>query len=1168
MRIRRLAIRNIASIQEADIDFENDLRNFGETDPATLFLISGDTGSGKTVILDCISMALYGTTPRVKGVSAKRNNSFAIREGEEISLTDIAQYTRMGITWKDDCYSRLTFVGNDGVEYISTFSLGVTNRGNLRDASWTLEIGGKEIIQGSKKEEIKNRIKAAIGLSYHQFSRMAMLAQGEFADFLTGGKEEREKILEQLTNTGQFSRYGEAIERIFKRAKQDKDMAATLMDSERRHLLHEDEESDLLLQKENLTKEIEAITKEKNQNDLLISGWNDFHDHIRERLSIKKELRENKTLSESEEFLNCVDTVKKWDESNNERNLLLTKQTLSKSITDTINRFANLRSGYDTLCLDLNRRKGQLSESKSKEKELNECIEKRENEKNLYLNLPVVEEKVASIKSLQADISEYSKRLKFSIDRSPEIQRNRQVLLDKVKNCEEEVAKLRNLREEKTNERNSLHPEEISQTLHKLSKRHSLLENCLKDFDNFVKLCLDFSEMKKESEILIAECENLKKEKEAATQVWSERKKRFEEADSRYTTMHLSMSENFSALRKRLAHDHSKSCPLCGGEIDWEKSTLDKETFSKILSPLEEERAEAREAMVETEKSAKETEALYNLKGGELNSRNKSLDNNKKKIDSERILLEEKLKAQGISLSSDSLAQPDNNLRSMIVDLLDLTASDIEKNTEQSKKSENLQKEINEILKKLDPIEKDLTRQQNLLATVETELKVNDQAIIELTRSIDSTKEKIETGLDTLGVMIKDKYPDWRDTGFSFMPLLKKEAEEYLSMRDRLVILQASNKFLEENLAYVVDIKERISLMFEKVGKSFSFPLSNPDEKIKPSIQEGKEREVWNDLLTQVSAETNRLFDLHSRQSEIINHLNEYYLESNTTEEDLLRLAGLEISIPEMRIRIENTLRKIQSLSDRVKYHSDKAVGIFDKLLLDSGAGGWKEIPRLDVLSGRNEIIGIQLQQKLRILGSITNRLAGNEENKKNLQSLLADFEKKTDRFAKWDTLNRYFGGSRFRTLVQSYILRPLLRNANLYLNRITDRFTLTCSDNNEQLSILVLDRYNKNKVRSATVLSGGERFMISLALSLALSAMNKANMNVDILFIDEGFGTLDASTLNAVIDTLRRLPEIAGQNGRRVGVISHREELADRIDVKIKVKKCGEGRSRISIEK
>ena len=89
---------------------------------------------------------------------------------------------------------------------------------------------------------------------------------------------------------------------------------------------------------------------------------------------------------------------------------------------------------------------------------------------------------------------------------------------------------------------------------------------------------------------------------------------------------------------------------------------------------------------------------------------------------------------------------------------------------------------------------------------------------------------------------------------------------------------------------------------------------------------------------------------------------------------------------------------------------------------------------------------------------------------------------------------------------------------------------------------------------------------MISLALSLALSAMNKPGLNIDILFIDEGFGTLDAGSLNAVIETLRRLPEIAGSSGRRVGVISHREELADNIDVQIRVNKCGEGRSRVEI--
>ncbi|MDE6237405.1 MAG: SMC family ATPase, partial [Muribaculaceae bacterium] len=224
------------------------------------------------------------------------------------------------------------------------------------------------------------------------------------------------------------------------------------------------------------------------------------------------------------------------------------------------------------------------------------------------------------------------------------------------------------------------------------------------------------------------------------------------------------------------------------------------------------------------------------------------------------------------------------------------------------------------------------------------------------------------------------------------------------------------------------------------------------------------------------------------------------------------------------------------------------------------------DLPSEELVSEEKNEIERHLKDILQKKGEISTRLEMNKGNRERADSLRMELDTITDRFLRWEQMNKYFGGTRFRTLVQSYILKPLLRNANLYLSRITDHFTLTCSDKNEQLSILVLDRYNKNQVRSATVLSGGERFMISLSLSLALSAMNKAGMNVDILFIDEGFGTLSAGSLNSVMETLHRLPEIAGQNGRRVGIISHREELAERIPVQIQVNKCGEGRSRIKV--
>lgn len=199
-------------------------------------------------------------------------------------------------------------------------------------------------------------------------------------------------------------------------------------------------------------------------------------------------------------------------------------------------------------------------------------------------------------------------------------------------------------------------------------------------------------------------------------------------------------------------------------------------------------------------------------------------------------------------------------------------------------------------------------------------------------------------------------------------------------------------------------------------------------------------------------------------------------------------------------------------------------------------------------------------------LGSIKGKLEQNDENKGKLAEAKQHLDEAEQTFQKWEVLNSYFGGTRFRTLVQTYVLRPLLNNANIYLQQITDRYNLTCSEDNEQLSILVFDNYSK-QMRSSTLLSGGERFMISLALSLALSSLNRPDLNVDILFIDEGFGTLDETSIESVMSTLEKLQDIAGMKDRRVGIISHRKEL-DRIPVQIQVKKKGEGRSEVSIIK
>ena len=133
---------------------------------------------------------------------------------------------------------------------------------------------------------------------------------------------------------------------------------------------------------------------------------------------------------------------------------------------------------------------------------------------------------------------------------------------------------------------------------------------------------------------------------------------------------------------------------------------------------------------------------------------------------------------------------------------------------------------------------------------------------------------------------------------------------------------------------------------------------------------------------------------------------------------------------------------------------------------------------------------------------------------------------------------------------------------ANYYLNRLTNRYELFCEDNS--LAIMVHDMDMGGEERSASSLSGGETFLVSLALALGLASLNDKNFDIDMLFIDEGFGSLDTESLNMVMSALENLHQL----GRRVGIISHVEMLKERIPAQIQLVKDGKSVSSVVVKR
>jgi exonuclease SbcC len=204
-----------------------------------------------------------------------------------------------------------------------------------------------------------------------------------------------------------------------------------------------------------------------------------------------------------------------------------------------------------------------------------------------------------------------------------------------------------------------------------------------------------------------------------------------------------------------------------------------------------------------------------------------------------------------------------------------------------------------------------------------------------------------------------------------------------------------------------------------------------------------------------------------------------------------------------------------------------------------------------------------ELKQARFDIGGIRQRLEENERERERQRLRIAELEARKKECARWEDLHRLIGsadGKKFRNFAQGLTFERMIAHANRRLGKMTDRYLLV-RDPSQPLELNVIDNYQAGESRSTKNLSGGESFLVSLALALGLSRMAGRNVRVDSLFLDEGFGTLDEDALDTALQTLLDLR----QDGKLIGIISHVPELRERIGTRIQVTPGAGGRSTLS---
>ncbi len=195
-------------------------------------------------------------------------------------------------------------------------------------------------------------------------------------------------------------------------------------------------------------------------------------------------------------------------------------------------------------------------------------------------------------------------------------------------------------------------------------------------------------------------------------------------------------------------------------------------------------------------------------------------------------------------------------------------------------------------------------------------------------------------------------------------------------------------------------------------------------------------------------------------------------------------------------------------------------------------------------------------------LGAQRALLARDEQARQDQQALFKEIAAQTNEADLWQRLDSLIGsakGDKFRKFAQGLTLDHLLHLANIHLARLHGRYLLRRKTTGE-LELDIVDSWQAEVTRDTRTLSGGECFLVSLALALALSDLVSHKTSIDSLFLDEGFGTLDADTLEIALNALDAL----NASGKMIGVISHVEGMKERIPAQIRVEKGGGGYSRL----
>ncbi|MFJ2981892.1 MULTISPECIES: AAA family ATPase [unclassified Pseudomonas] len=1211
MKILAIRLKNLASLAgPVEIDFTAE-----PLASAGLFAITGPTGAGKSTLLDALCLALFGTVPRLNDIG--REAKVPDADGE-IPTSDPRNLLRRGT---GSGFAEVDFVGIDGHRYRARWEANRARdkaNGKLQHSRQSLYDLNSEQVLGSGKNEYKQLIEARLGLNFEQFTRAVMLAQSEFSAFLKADDKERSELLEKLTNTAIYTRLGQ---RAFSKARETGEVHNALKERAS-HLLPMAAEARAELDQrlEQAQQQFKAEQAHQRQLEQQRTWLNEQRQlqaqHSEAGAALRTAEQHWQALAEQRLDLQRLERLAPQRHQFNRQQVLAAQLApLAAQIAEQQHQQGELQTRTDELQQALLAARQSLADSQAQHSEntprlrqafagqdslarldseltaqrtANQQAEQHVAEGQQHLQ-QLEENQQCSLQQL-AQIDEaltdsqhlaglanawqaYLPQLKQVMLIGGRLTKGREELPGLQAQASQANAQLQGQREHY-----ALLFREANAEPQALAEQIDLLGGMLQDNRKQQRAVEDVSRLHGRERELRQQLEAVRERQQHAMQQRQQligegtaAKAELEAAEqalnlTRQLLERQRLARNTSVEELRAQLRDGEPCPVCGSA---EHPFHQPEALLQSLG---------RQDQAEEDAAQKQVESL-NGKLVELRTQLGVVNAQLKDYQQQQVQLGEQLQPLVAQVQAHSLwpalAPQDDKARTAWL------ASQLQRLDDEIGKDEKRQSALLALQKDAARLNQQLQAAQEAQQQAQRHLDQQHQALA-------NDEQQLQQGLDDLAsVLPVDVLKALSDDPANAFLALDQQIAQRLQQLEQRKDEQEEQHARQVQLDKLRD-QQQTRLQAQQQLQLTLASLEEQRQQAQAALAEllgqHSSAEAWQQYLDvqleqarAVDADTaQRLQELRNQGVQLAAELKANSQRQQALEHECQQLHGEIVQWRSEHPELDDSgLDRLLAIDDtqlgELRQHlqgAEKAIEQGRVLLQEReqrlqqhAAQVQGELP--DNLEQTLAELAQQLNIQEQQCAELRAQQADDQRRQHAHQALAAEIDQAYQQWQRWARLSALIGsasGDVFRKIAQGYNLDLLLHHANAQLRQLARRYRL--KRGGSALGLLVLDTEMGDELRSVHSLSGGETFLVSLALALGLASMASSTLRIESLFIDEGFGSLDPESLQLAMDALDGLQA----QGRKVAVISHVQEMHERIPVQIQVRRQGNGLSDVEV--